>query len=867
MLEVENRTQDLGATAGAGGSVTTNIYRDKISLNDFLSQYKLKKGSKDSTHTSLVGGSYNIPDDHVKTFFDLYKEVLKAGTHALHITERHKETSPVLIDLDFRQESNTRMYTQNMINMFISYIVDYIREYVVCDTIECYVLEKGDAPRKDKDVFKDGVHIIFPNIITHPEIQYAIRNRFMDENPNFFNAFMHGLTNTQTDIYDESVIYKSGWFLYGSMKPTESTPWLVSKCYHFHKESKDPQEVAIDKFDTLLVEKLSIRMPHTPHIYTEDGTIVSSTATQIQHHRDDEIASRLVDILNPKRANNYADWIRVGWTLYNIDSSHAMFAKWDNFSKQSHKYKPYECKTLWSKMSKGDLGLGTLIMWAKEDNPEACKIILQDRIHEKLHKAMTGTHNDIAHVIAFMYREQFKCQSLKSNIWFTFKNHKWYEMDDGLDLKCLMSSEVFDEFFKMAVMYQRKSMNDPNEQKRETHREKAKAYNSICLKLKNNRFKKELLKECGELMHDGKILNKLDSKRHLIGFDNGVYDLDTAQFRQGEPDDYVSMSVGYNYTPTVDPFIRKRIIDFFHSIQPNEAMSNYIINVCAYMLDGYKHMEYLWFFTGKGRNGKGVTSKLMSKTFGEYSYQPKASVFTTDTVDRGSTTSEEVAKMKGKRCVMGSEPPETAFVVSRLKNWRGNDDIQARGLYKEAIEFSPHFGIIISMNDAPALDKVDKAFAKTLKVVHFPYEFVDHEPLDEHERRVDPELKERFEKDTRYHQQFMLLLIEHYHKYIRPNGKRIMLPDPPEVAYTTNEYIEDNNQIGVWLQEHYEITNDPNDKIRTMTLYHDFINDTSLKTISQKVFSKAMVFNTIKPIKSDGIMVYKGLKRKMDLID
>ena len=45
-----------------------------------------------------------------------------------------------------------------------------------------------------------------------------------------------------------------------------------------------------------------------------------------------------------------------------------------------------------------------------------------------------------------------------------------------------------------------------------------------------------------------KISEKTDFEGHLIGFDNGVYDLKKREFRSFCPEDLVTKSVGYNYT-------------------------------------------------------------------------------------------------------------------------------------------------------------------------------------------------------------------------------------------------------------------------------------------------------------------------------
>jgi phage/plasmid-associated DNA primase len=58
------------------------------------------------------------------------------------------------------------------------------------------------------------------------------------------------------------------------------------------------------------------------------------------------------------------------------------------------------------------------------------------------------------------------------------------------------------------------------------------------------------------------------------------------------------------------------------------------------------------------------------------------------------------------------EDKDSKFRVNRLKQLRGNDLVQARGLYKEFIEYKPQFGMIFQMNDKPELSKQDEAIAK-----------------------------------------------------------------------------------------------------------------------------------------------------------
>jgi len=75
-------------------------------------------------------------------------------------------------------------------------------------------------------------------------------------------------------------------------------------------------------------------------------------------------------------------------------------------------------------------------------------------------------------------------------------------------------------------------------------------------------------------------------------------------------------------------------------------------------------------------------------------------------------------------------------------------------------------------------------------------------------------------------------LIENYRKNIF--GKQI-LPDTAEVKAATQEYLDDNNQVGTWLNENIARAN--------------------------VAFTKAMTYNGFTAVKNS-VMVYCGLKFK-----
>jgi hypothetical protein len=53
--------------------------------------------------------------------------------------------------------------------------------------------------------------------------------------------------------------------------------------------------------------------------------------------------------------------------------------------------------------------------------------------------------------------------------------------------------------------------------------------------------------EARMVFFDQEFEKKLDADQNLLGFTNGVYDLSQHRFRDGRPEDYISLSFGYDY--------------------------------------------------------------------------------------------------------------------------------------------------------------------------------------------------------------------------------------------------------------------------------------------------------------------------------
>lgn len=70
-----------------------------------------------------------------------------------------------------------------------------------------------------------------------------------------------------------------------------------------------------------------------------------------------EEARNLLLLISPRRADNYPDWIELGWCLHNISAS-GLLQDWVGFSRNSSKFQEGECERRWVSRSHG------LTVWA-----------------------------------------------------------------------------------------------------------------------------------------------------------------------------------------------------------------------------------------------------------------------------------------------------------------------------------------------------------------------------------------------------------------------------------------------------------------------------------------------------------------------
>jgi P4 family phage/plasmid primase-like protien len=784
---------------------TSNINNKCVNdFNDFINNYKIikKLGDKHSiTHTSLIGGSYNIPDNKKSDFFRLYKKVIKSGWK-LHISEQHITQAPIIIDVDIKYKiskelSNKRLYNDNHVKKIIELYNIYINEFLKIDKddkLNVYLMEKEHptliSEEDGFEIYKDGFHLIYPNLCTKPRLQHILRASILSklsENNIFFDIKP---INTLDDIIDKAVIERNGWMMYGSCKPN-CKPYIVTKVYN-----KDLEIIDYDDDD--LIQELSIQRYNSDEItYFNDiwdNNKIDDLYNKIYGRNnkkskkgteeDIRIANELVSLLSLKRSDDYTNWIELGFCLHNIDDS--LIDLWIEISKNNKKYKEGECENYWKNFKDEGLTIRSLHRWAKLDNPDSYNEFMIKELNEVLKKSTTGTSYDVAKAFYEMYKYQYVVSSITHKSWYYFDNSKWCTMDGAYKIINELNENMVNQYLIMASRYSNMASKANGEDK-DRYLKIQEDCLKVSLKIRSSSFKDSVIKELLSLYYDPQFINKLDENRHLICFNNGILDLNTMLFREGRPEDYVSLCTNISYEPyDKSNKLIQDVENFLVEIQPEDNMREYIIRFLSSCIAGHSPDEKIHIWTGSGGNGKSVLVTLMQSCFGDYATTLSISLLTQKRAASNAAT-PELADTKGKRFAVFQEPDNNDQIhVGHMKELTGNDKIKARKLFKEPIEFIPQFKPVLTCNKLPTIPSTDGGTWRRIRVSPFEMKFVEN-PVEDYERKIDKKLKEILPS---WKEAFMSILVETYKRY-----KKEGLIEPDKVLEYTKQYEKQSDSL------------------------------------------------------------------------
>jgi P4 family phage/plasmid primase-like protien len=427
-----------------------------------------------------------------------------------------------------------------------------------------------------------------------------------------------------------------------------------------------------------------------------------------------------------------------------------------------------------------------------------------EELNELVFNSLNGEAYTFAEIIYYFYKKIFNYGEDEN--WYIYKNHRWANINKkNMKLRHLIQPKLKEIYCQLYNYYKDNECND----------KKLKLIKNIMKTFDNTTLKNNIMTELIEIFSEnnnqnGDFTKKLDSNNYLFGFNNGVYDLQKFEFREGKCMDYITLSVGYDYQENhTDKY--NDLLKFLEDIQPNKEEREYMLTYLSIGLVG-NLLELFTILTGCGRNGKSKLIELLKYTLGDYFGSVQSQLFTRSRPDANSPDPGLLSLSK-KRIVIASEPEKNSKLNSGfIKFITGRDSTTLRNCHSnDMIDFTAKFITLLICNDIPECDDIDNAFSKRLRCINFPTEFVN-EPIKDNQKKINVDINQNFDY---WKYDFILLLIEYYKKYIQTK----QLNFTENILKWTNQYKEDTD---MYLQYLTEFTEKSDSHIHTITLYEHF---------------------------------------------
>jgi P4 family phage/plasmid primase-like protien len=775
--------------------------------------------------------------------------------------------------------SLTRAFSLSHIESFIHSVVEGLKEFFELESYEVlrFFVTLRPAPYKEGSKQKDGVHILCPDMALLNEKQGVLRNWLLNKNT-VKNSFANtGYTNPDNNVYDECMTHKQGWIFFGESKPNiapyqletvfaytpETNMWIqedtsqystrnlieiLSVRYNIVEDINDVKDDAKDTYSKLL-NTVSAPVDNVAPVSTEGQNAIIDAINYIYGGKtlgEQEllmVRRFVLDCLKDSWYEDYDKWIRVGWCLNNIGQTEEMFTLYKEFSERSGK----AGETDWEKIRRnwfsgmGKTGDGprlterSLRKWARDDNPKVYNEIISGNLHEFILGEIEASHYHISTLMKKMYGNNYVASvNPKSTEWFKYDDdiNMWKRINQGIELKTKISIDVASEIATVRGVVSRQWGEEQREERKEYLAKKMKDLIKVEAQLYSNGFTESVMKMATQQFCEEEFMNKLNIDPFLFGCRNGVLELrakdgnkERVIFRQGRPEDYISFLAGRNYPDSEainyvpynprDP-MQIEIADFFAKLFPRKDLCAYVLRLLASCLEGANREQCYYTFTGAGGNGKSKLIELMRLTFGDYQTSMSSTVLTRSRPQAGAAN-PELMVTKCRRFIYMQEPDEKEPInTSIMKQFSGEDIIEARQLYGEQDKFRIMGKICMMCNTLPPVTSMDEGTWRRIRVVPFESTFLppDHPGLLLKKPNNFPRDPKLDEKLRQWREPFLSLLV---HVYDTEYIKSGLNPVPDIVLQASNKYKENFDVIAKFDADRIREPNTDADRLNCRT--------------------------------------------------
>lgn len=402
---------------------------------------------------------------------------------------------------------------------------------------------------------------------------------------------------------------------------------------------------------------------------------------EVSLDRDIKLAQEAMWALPPEAADDYDIWITVGQSLHSLDES--LLDEWDNWSRQSEKYKDGECHRRWLSFSKGGgRKIGSLIHVAQEhgwkQSEDYKALPVDDSMLDHVSKLLAELEEDLA---INAPTTMPTLTPTKTTTWTTPKKKETTK--SGKDQKprnpsADIVSDVLLQMYKGNLLYsqQQGSFFSYEYHKKglwsqlSDHEIKGDIKNKFEMvkeDLLPNGYSMNLINDVMEQLKISVIFDDWYEGKDLLLFTNGILNLHSKELMPFNRDLYITQQLPYEYDPaaTCEP-----IVKWLKGTQDNSWGRTQVLRAwLRAALLGYSEIQKFVEIVGPGKSGKSTYSNLAHALVGD----ENAMISSLEHLEKNRF---ETANLYKKKLLLFNDVERYGGSVSVLKAITGRDLIR-----------------------------------------------------------------------------------------------------------------------------------------------------------------------------------------------
>ena len=242
-----------------------------------------------------------------------------------------------------------------------------------------------------------------------------------------------------------------------------------------------------------------------------------------------------------------------------------------------------------------------------------------------------------------------------------------------------------------------------------------------------------------EIRHHVPVVpEQFDADGFKLNVQNGYIDLNDGTLHEHDKSLLMTKISAAEFTDKIEC---PRWLQFLNEIFDNDQeLIRYVQKAIGYSLTASTQEQVMFILYGKGRNGKSVFLEIVAKILGDYAMGIQAnSLMARKNSSNGHN--EDVARLKGARVVITSEPNENErFDEGLIKQLTGDTRVTASFKGGRVFDYQPTYKIWLATNHKLIVRGTDDGIWRRLPLIPFtvqiPKEKVDKNLIQKLEREL-----------------------------------------------------------------------------------------------------------------------------------